>query len=76
VFEGEKARHLRTLVMFNKFLVLGKHPLLTDPQAITLDSCRFRPLNSHVTVVAGMTEQRGFPGHVANVDPHHGSAAR
>ena len=23
-----------------------------------------------------MTEQRGFPGHVANVDPHHGSAAR
>ena len=29
-----------------------------------------------VIVVAGMTEQRGFPGHVANVDPHHGSAAR
>ena len=23
-----------------------------------------------------MTEQRGFPGHVANVDPHHGNAAR
>jgi hypothetical protein len=31
MFEGEEARHFRTLVMFNKFLVLGIHLLLTDP---------------------------------------------
>lgn len=31
VFEGEGAGHFRTLVMFNKFLVLGIQLLLADP---------------------------------------------